>query len=207
MLTIVDDSEFWDNLYQRGEANWDLKLPNPVFKSLLDAGELIQPCNILITGSGKGYDAVAAAKAGYTVTAVDFSQKAVIHTKDLAKKENVTIRVLQADIFKLRDLLDEEFDAVYEYTTFCAINPMRREEFAAEISSLIRPGGKFITVVFPIDGRAGGPPFNIDVIEFYKLFSRLLRLDLSAKDVNSVKPRKGKEILQVYIKPENGLPL
>ncbi len=207
MLTSIDDSVFWDNLYESGEVNWDLKSPNPVFKSLIEKGEFIQPCSILITGSGKGYDAVAAAKAGYAVTAVDFSQKAVSHSKELAKKENTSIRVLQADVFKLREILDEPFDAVYEYTTFCAINPLRREEFAEEISSLIRPGGKFISVMFPVDGRTGGPPFNIDVIEFYKLFSRFLRLDFSTRDINSVKPRKGKEILQIYIKPEKVVPL
>jgi SAM-dependent methyltransferase len=170
----------------------------------LDKGDIIQPGSILITGSGKGYDAIAAAKAGYSVTAVDFSQNAVDHTKQLAETEKVRLRVLQEDVFNLKNVLNEQFDVVYEYTTFCAINPARREEFASVISSLVRPGGKFISVVFPIDGRQGGPPFSVDPVQFYKLFSRYMKLKLSSKRIESVKPRRGKEILQVYIKPLNG---
>jgi SAM-dependent methyltransferase len=205
MLTPLDDSEFWDNLYEQGESNWDLKSPNPVFKSLLEGGNIIQPGSILITGSGKGYDAVAAAKAGYTVTAVDFSQNAVDHTRKLAEVESVNLNVMQENVFNLNNVLNEQFDIVYEYTTFCAINPARREEFASVISALIKPGGKFVSVVFPIDGREGGPPFSIDPVQFYKLFSRYLKLEFSSRRIESVKPRKGKEILQVYIKPLNGM--
>jgi methyl halide transferase len=202
MRTTVDDPVFWDELYENGEANWDLKTPAPVFTALLKESIIIKPCRLLITGSGKGYDAVEAAKAGYDVTAVDFSSNAIKFAQQLAEKENVKINFIQSDLFKLRDLDPGEFDAVYEYTTFCAINPERREEFAEEITSLISPGGKFIAIVFPIDGREGGPPFNIDVMEFYKIFSSHLQLEYSTRTINSVKPRKNKEILQVYVKPE-----
>jgi len=202
MVTSVDESLYWDSLYNNGEANWDLKSPNPVFESILSSSDIIQPSSILIIGSGKGYDAAAAAKAGYKVTAVDFAEAAIEHSRELIKKENLEVRIIRSDIFKLRDIINEQFDVVYEYTTFCAINPSRRKELADEIISFLRPGGKFVSVVFPIDGREGGPPFNIDLVEFYKLFSAGLKLDYSSRRINSVKPRKGKEILQVYIKPE-----
>ena len=156
----------------------------------------------MVLGSGKGYDTAAAAKAGYSVTAVDFAETAVEHTKLLLTQENLQARVIRSDIFKLRSLLNEQFDAVYEYTTFCAVNPTRRREFAEIIISYLRPGGKFISVVFPIDGRPGGPPFSIDPVEFYNFFTPELRLDYSSRLINSVKPRKGKEMLQVFIKPE-----
>jgi SAM-dependent methyltransferase len=152
-------------------------------------------------GSGKGYDAVAAAKKNYDVAAVDFSTEAISFSQQLAEEENADINFIKEDFFELGNEYYESFDYIYEYVTYCAVNPRRRKEFAEKISSLLKPGGKLITVIFPIDKRDGGPPFSTDVIEFYRIFSQFLKLEFSSKQINSVKPRKGKEILQVYYKP------
>ena len=141
-----------------------------------------------------------AAEKGCQVTAIDFSSTAINYAKELALQKGVNIEFLVEDIFTLKDDYSEKFDFVYEYTTYCAINPERRNEFAKKISSLIKKGGRLISVLFPVDKREGGPPFSIDVHEFYKNFSQFLQLEFSSKEINSIKPRKGKEILQVYFK-------
>lgn len=61
--------------------------------------------------------------------------------------------------------------AVYDYTFLCALLPSRRAEWAAQMSSLIKPGGLLLTMQFPL-GHYGalhpagqpldwtkGPPF------------------------------------------------
>lgn len=200
MVTSLDDAKFWDEKYKKNDTPWNMNSANPVFIELLSSNDFISPSYILITGCGKGLDAIAAAKAGYKVTAVDFSESAVKNAGALAENENVKINFLAEDIFELDKKYDGQFDVVYEYTTYCAINPARREEYAEKISSLIKKNGKLAAVLFPVDGREGGPPFNIDVIQFYTFFSRYLKLQLSSNQINSVKPRRGKEILQIYIK-------
>ena len=99
-----------------------------------------------------------------------------------------------------KDNFKENFDFIFEYVTYCAINPERRKEFAQKISSLLKTGGRLISILFPVDRREGGPPFSVDIKEFYKNFSEYLRLEYSSRQINSVKPRKGKEVLQIYFK-------
>jgi 2-polyprenyl-3-methyl-5-hydroxy-6-metoxy-1,4-benzoquinol methylase len=200
MYAPVDKQSFWEEKYNKGEINWDLKSPNPVFADLLEKMNFISSGKILIAGCGKGYDAVLAAEKGFEVIAVDFSETAINFAKKFAEKKGVKINFLCEDIFKLSDDYLESFDVVYEYTTYCAINPSRREEFAEKISSLIKPEGKLISVLFPVEKREGGPPFGLDLMEFYKNFSKYLNLEFSTKIINSIPPRRGREILQIYFK-------
>lgn len=203
MYVPVDKPTFWDEKYKLSETGWDTKNANPVFAELLGNSSFLKPCKILIVGSGKGYDAVLAAQKGYSVTALDFSSLAIEYAEKLAEERRVNIKFLKEDIFALSDNYKSGFDVVYEYTTYCAINPSRREEFAQKISSLVKKGGRLITVLFPVDNREGGPPFRIDLQEFYENFSKYLKLEYSSCKINSIKPRKGKEVLQVYFNPPN----
>ena len=197
---ILNSPHYWDEKYNSNNTGWDIKSSNPVFVDLLKENKLIKPSKILITGSGKGYDAVAAAKENYDVTAVDFSKKANELAGNLADENSVKINFITEDIFDLMNNYKNYFDAVYEYTTFCAIKPARRKEYAKVMSEIIKPGGKLIALLFPVDGRPGGPPFNIDILEFYNFFSKYFIMEISTFKINSIKPRKGKEVLQVYRK-------
>lgn len=200
MSPEIDLPAYWDEKYLNNEANWDLKSPNPVFVELIEDKKLIKPGKLLIPGCGRGYDAVAAAKRGFEVTALDFSEEAIKYARHLAKKEGLDINFLTKDLFKLNGGYENYFDAVYEYTTYCAINPERRDEFAKKIASLLKPGGKLLTILFPVENRPGGPPFGIDPVEAHDKFSRYLKLSFSTKDVNSIKPRKNREVIQLYTK-------
>lgn len=195
-------ASFWDDKYINNEAHWDMRTPTPVFESLMDSGEFMKPGKILIAGCGKGYDAVLAAKKGYDVYAVDFSIEAVKLAKDLADTENVKVNLIHEDIFKLDSVYEKYFDYVYDYVTYCSILPESRKEYAEKTGRLLKEGGKLIAILFPVEERKGGPPYAVDVKEFYELFSEHLQLKFSSKNLNSIKPRRGREVLQVYIKKE-----
>lgn len=200
MSIDADNASFWDEKYKNDETRWDLNGPNPAFLEIINNKKIIEPCKILIPGSGKGHDAVAAAKKNFEVTALDFSEYAINIGKDLAQKENVKINFICEDIFNLDEVYENSFDAVYDYTMYCAINPERRNEYAEKISSLLKMNGKFIALLFPVEEREGGPPFSIDIIDTYKIFSKYLRFSFSSKKINSHQRRKGREQLHVYIK-------
>ncbi len=151
-------------------------------------------------GAGKGYDAVEAAKFSYEVTAIEFSKSAVDFGKQLAEKENVKINFITGDFFELSENHFEKYDSVYDYVTYCAINPDRRDEYAKLVASLLKPGGKFVIILFPVEERPGGPPFGVNKVEAEKHFSKYLKLIISTNKINSIKPRRGREILQVYQK-------
>lgn len=202
-MTSPESASFWDDKYRNNETTWDMKTPTPVFENLLDTQHFVKPGKILIAGSGKGYDPVLAAKKGYSVYALDFSVEAIKFSKALAVKENVKVNFLLDDIFDLDSMYTNYFDYVYDYVTYCSIMPERRRDYAEVISRFLAPGGKLIALLFPIEERKGGPPFAVNVQEFYDLFSQHLQLKFSSGKINTIKPRRGREILQIYIKKEN----
>jgi methyl halide transferase len=198
MVTPIDSSSYWDEKYKRSETPWDLNSPTPLFMEIL---KNLPRGKMLIPGCGKGFDAIAASNEGFEVTAVDFAPSAIQAAEAMAEKQNANVKFAAADFFHLEEEYFNSYDYVYDYTSYCAINPTRRKEYAEIISRCLKPGGKLIALLFPVDGREGGPPFNVDVIEFYKLFSSFLKLDFSSRRINSIKPRKGREVLQIYVKP------
>ncbi len=177
-----------------------MRTHTPVFENLLDEGEFMRPGKILIAGCGKGHDAVMAAKKGYDVYAVDFSVEAVKIARRLAAEGNVKVNLIHQDIFKLESICADRFDYVYDYVTYCSLLPERRKEYAEKIGRFLKPGGILIALLFPVEDRKGGPPYAVDIKEFYELFSEHLQLKFSSKKINSIKPRRGREVLQVYIK-------
>lgn len=200
-----DSPSYWDKQYDSTLSVWDLKTPSPVFKYALEKLPFITASKILILGSGKSFDAILAAEKGFDVSCVDFSQTANKYTEELASKFNVKINVYQKDFFALDESFSNSFDIVYEYVTFCAINPKRREELIKVISKLLKPNGRLITTLFPIDAREGGPPFSIDFEIFHKQAQKFFMFEYINKNIPSVRPRKGKEVLLVYRKFGNNL--
>jgi ubiquinone/menaquinone biosynthesis C-methylase UbiE len=114
---------------------------------------------MLVLCAGRGHDARLFARHGFEVTAVDFAEEAVKAMAELTDPE-APLEVQQADLFSLPTTWDGGFDYVLEHTCFSAIDPERREEYFREVSRLLKPGGHYIAVAFPIGTRPGGPPFT-----------------------------------------------
>lgn len=200
MIHLADKQDFWNDIYNNHNAAWDLKSPTPVFQRIVKEKKIINTGKILIMGSGYGYDAIEAAKNGFDVTAVDFSDSAVSFAHSLAKKEGVTINFLVKNFFELAEKYTARFDFVYDYVAYCAINPLKRGEYAKLISDLLKCGGAFIALWFPVEKRSGGPPFAIELKETENIFSKYLKLKSSSVEADTIKPRRGREILQIYRK-------
>lgn len=141
-------------------------------------------------------------KKGFDVTALDFSETAIDFARELAREEKVNVNFLVEDLFNLSDKYSNAFEIIFDYVTYCAIDPKRRKEYSEKIYKLLEPKGIFAIILFPIEKRIGGPPFEVDVSEATELFSEKLELLLSTDKINSIKPRKGRELLQIYRKPD-----
>jgi methyl halide transferase len=83
----------------------------------------------------------------------------------------------------------------------CAIDPTRRGEYADALTRLLKPGGIYIDLAFPLDGRKGGPPFAVTVPEVMNLFqARGFRLISHEIPADSIRPRRGAEELLIFQK-------
>lgn len=203
-LPQIEDSKFWNELYISQNDNWSLNSPSPVFVHLIEQTNLIRKGKILILGSGKGYDAIFAAKNGFEVVGVDFSEEAIGFANLAALNEDFSLEFIQADFFDLDEKFQNYFDYIFEYVSFCAVNPERLNKLLEKCASYLKENGRLITQLFPIDKREGGPPFSIDKDEFYDESKKYFDLEFYSKNICSIKPRKGKEILLI-LKKKNDL--
>jgi methyl halide transferase len=199
MSMDVNLPDKWDANYEQGTDGWDLGRPTPVFQRLLRSGQLI-PGRLIVLGAGRGHDAREFARHGFQVTAVDFSSQAAREMHRLASPD-APVEILQHDIFILPEPLNHSFDYVLEYTCFCAIAPNRRAEYADLVTRLLKPGGIYIDLAFPLDGRKGGPPFAVSVAEILDLFQARGFKSLSReKPVDSISSRRNAEELLLFQK-------
>ena len=199
-MSNENNPEYWDDIYIEKTDRWNLNSPNPVFVQLLGGYKFLPDSSMLIIGSGKGFDAVYAAGKGFKVSSIDFSDFAVKYSKKLAGKNNVDIEHITEDLFNLKNNCNKKYDIIYEYVTICSLKPNRRKELLENLDHVLNNRGIFVTVLFPMDGRKGGPPYNVDLIEFYNMAREYWNLEYFTKDINSVKPRKWKEVLLIFRK-------
>lgn len=188
---------FWEQLYNRGNMGWDLGHPTPVIKKWL-SGHRGQGDKVCILGAGNGYDAVAFAKAGYNVVAVDFAPTPLRHLAQLAKKRKLAIEVVGQDMFYLPKKWNGKFDLIFEYTTFCAIDPRRRNEYVALINRLLTRQGRLVALFFPMDqDPTVGPPYGVSYEEIARRFGRHFEITSEEWPELSVASRRLRELFVV----------
>lgn len=198
-MNDVSSPSFWEEYYRSGRTGWDLGMPTPVFTRLAESGKF-PPGKMLVICAGRGYDARLFAELGFKVTAVDFAEEAVKEMQLLNDPED-SMEIIQADLFDLPVFMEEEFDYILEYTCFCAIDPNRRANYINSVTSLLKPGGIYIALAFPIGGRKGGPPFIVSPDELVDPLSEM-GFELITREVpeDSVSGREGIEELIILKK-------
>ena len=200
MTHDVNSPGKWEADYVRGTDGWDLGGPTPIFRRLAASGQFA-PGQVIVLGAGRGHDAREFARHGFQVTAVDFSPYVVREMHRLAAPD-APIEILHADIFALPPALNRTFDYVLEYTCFCAIDPLRRAEYADLVARLLKPRGIYVDLAFPLDDPVGGPPFAVSLSEIFALFSvRRFTLLQRETPTDSVPQRRGAEELLIFQAP------
>jgi len=108
-------------------------------------------------------------------------------------------------MFNLPDKMNAAFDYLLEYVTFCAIDPARRVEFADMVKRVLKPGGLYISLAFPLREFEGGPPFSVSTTQLLELFgTRNFKLLKREWPEDSIRPRRGFEELLIFQKTKPG---
>ena len=159
----VSAAAYWEGLYAERQDGWELGEAAPSLQACLASGGSFAPgARVAVPGCGRGHDARLLARHGCAVTGFDFAEAAVTEARQLASRERLSVDFERRDVFTLAKDYAGGFDAVWEYTCFCAIDPDRRAEYARTLHDILKPGGTLLACFYPLlkDGT-DGPPFPI----------------------------------------------
>ena len=94
-----------------------------------------------------GQDSMCLAKMGAKVTAMDFSSEAIKKAREINEQMGLDVKFIEANVYDLRDHLDEQFDIVFTSSgAICWLHDL--EEWAAIVNHYLKPGGAFFMSEF-----------------------------------------------------------
>ena len=133
-MTSDTSIQFFDTQFQRQVRDADLQL-NPFEQQALHYLE----GEVLDYGCGLGNLAVAAARRGCRVTALDASHTAIDHLRRVAASESLPIRAAEADL--RRHALEQDYDAVACIGLLMFFDCDTAFAQLEQLKSHVRPGG------------------------------------------------------------------
>ena len=107
----IDYDEIYRDSAATGGPPWDIGGPQPAFARVLDDG--VKGPKVLDVGCGTGELALALARRGYEVTAVDFSRVAIEMARSKAAHEGLAVQFEVQDATAL-SLPSAPFDSVFD---------------------------------------------------------------------------------------------
>ena len=191
----INEDRDWEALYQANDTFWDHGEASPALVDYLAANSSLPLGQALVPGCGRGHDARALAQAGWAVTGLDLAPSSVPLAKRLADEERLPID------YRIGDFLSDEphqpFDLVFEHTLFCAIPPVRRDDYVQALRHWLKPGGLYLAVNYMITEDNGEPPFSTTTSELDERFGEPFEL-LRRWTPRSYESREGKELINEW---------
>jgi SAM-dependent methyltransferase len=189
----------WEEHYKTGDTPWDKGEPSPGLVDYLSARPFTG--RILVPGCGYGHDARAIAEAGgpgASVLGIDTAPTAVQGANARNTLPNCEFEV--ADFLALPAAWKLAFDALFEHTLFCAIDPEQRGAYAVAAADCLRSGGIFLAVFYREPECSEGPPFGCTTAELDALFSRSFQLIEEWIPGRAYAERENRELMRLYLK-------
>jgi SAM-dependent methyltransferase len=150
--------ERWDSRY-RGDTRpgWDKGFASSHLKAAVEGGE-IKPGRAVVLGCGTGTNAIFLAKKGFDVTAVDIAPTALNLAEEKAKKADVKVRWLLADVLAPPANL-EKFDFIFDRGCYHGVRRSSAEAYVKTVKQLSRPGTQILILAGNAnEQRQSGPP-------------------------------------------------
>ncbi|NOX86452.1 MAG: SAM-dependent methyltransferase [Chlorobi bacterium] len=187
--------EFWDMQYKEGKTGWDIGYVSPPLKEYID--QLTdRSLKILVPGAGSAWEVEYLFNNHFKNTfLLDFSEESILRFRK------------RCPVFPEDHIIKENFfehsgqyDRILEQTFITSFPTQHRQAFARQVSHLLKPGGKFVGLMFNHEFPFDGPPFGGTKQEYQMLFEDLFEIEKLEIAYNSIKPRKGRELFVVLRK-------
>lgn len=184
----------WERRYVEGDTPWNKGMPHPALEGLLASGDLTG--RVLVPGCGLGHDVRLLARMGLDVVGLDISQNALEQARRFPPSGNE--KFIRGDVFDLPEDWRGTFDAAFEHTCFCAIEPHRREDYVRSLAFALKSGGRLLAVFYTdLEEQDGEPPFGATAGELDELFATNFRLLAEHRDLPTYSGREGCELVRL----------
>lgn len=174
--------ELWNERFAKESYTYG-KNPNLFFKQEIDK---LKPGKLLLLGEGEGRNGVYAAKLGWDVDAVDWSEKGKEKAEKLANQFEVKINYIINDL-SVHNPKANYYDAVG--LIFLHMNPELREDIHRKVINSLKSGGVVILESYEkeqINNSSGGPK-DLDLLysleEIFTDFSDLNIISFSKETI------------------------
>lgn len=208
-------NDIWDAGLSPGEG-FDATKSSPALIDAIESGRVdVKGKRAFVPGCGRGYDVITLAQAGASSSVgLDYSNRAVEDARQYTSSQRLPtdvtarLRIDQGDFFSYSDPAGP-FDVGYDYTFLCALHPSMRSDWATAWKRLLQPGGRLITMIFPVDPAMDvskgyqGPPWPVtpevyrDLLQQQQGF-KCVYLEPVPPHLSNPSKRAGKEYLGIW---------
>lgn len=186
----------WEDHWRRGDTPWDKGAAAPPLLEYLEEWDdgFAASAEFLVPGCGSGHDVRALAAAGARCVGLDLSPTAVETARAHPPVAGETYHA--GDFF---DWDGGEFDALWEHTCFCAIEPVHRDRYARAAARAVRAGGRLVGVFYlDPDNDGDGPPYRAGREEICRHLGPWFSLIRGSVPQRAFAGREGREWLAVF---------
>lgn len=144
MVDVPSQEHFWNEWHRwRGASGTDT--PHADLRdSFLAEMKAQVGSDVVDLGCGQGHDALAFARSGLTVHALDFSPEAIAKVENLSGTEIVPIKAVLHDLRRALPFDSEAIDGVYSHLALHYFDDETTRSIFGEIRRVLRPGGLFV---------------------------------------------------------------
>jgi SAM-dependent methyltransferase len=134
---------------------WNAPTPPDILQQAIEAN-VPKNGKIIDLGCGTGNYVIWFAQKGYEVTGVDISKNAIEIAKQSASAVRSRCKFIVADVTQSQPGLRAMFDLAYDWELLHHIFPEDRDIYIKNISHMLRPKGKYLSVCFSEDDAQFG---------------------------------------------------
>jgi SAM-dependent methyltransferase len=193
---VALDAPYWEERYRAHDTGWDIGGISTPLKAYADS-LTVRDQKILIPGAGNGHEAIYLHQKGFKqVYVLDWSSSALNNILQRCPDFPKT-HLICSDFFQH----EGQYDLILEQTFFCALTPKLRPNYATHMSTLLRPGGRLVGLLFDAPLNKDVPPFGGSKQEYLEYFRPYFAIDIFDMAYNSIPQRAGRELFINLIKP------
>ena len=189
----MPEKSFWEHRWNEGSTGWHINQVHPYLQQYHSLLKKSSPASLLVPLCGKSHDLVWLLQKGFSVTGIEYVQKAseqffsqvlnVEIPKSLLKNKMIhyqykSLHYVVGDFFNF--ISDTLFDFIYDRAALIAIEPSLREKYVQKQSTLLKDNGKIFLITFECDYGIG-PPFSVSIEDIIKLYQPFFTIQVVEK--------------------------